>query len=75
MKPYGVTVHILEPGYFRTKIANKDSIFERADMAWNRLTPEEREEFGEEYFSDCKFYIALMFVIPARRLVPVSRLC
>ena len=56
MKPYGVTVHILEPGFFRTEITNKDKLFRRLDMVWNRLTPEEREEFGDEYFSDRKFF-------------------
>ena len=37
MKPYGVTVHILEPFYFRTKITNKENVFRRMDMVWNRL--------------------------------------
>ncbi len=56
MKPYGVTVHILEPGYFRTEVTNKDgNIFPRMDKAWNRMTPEEREEYGEEYYQECKY--------------------
>ena len=58
MKPYGVTVHILEPGYFRTEVTNKDgNVFPRMDMAWNRLTPEEKSEFGEEYLKDRKLII------------------
>ncbi|XP_072036150.1 retinol dehydrogenase 7-like [Amphiura filiformis] len=58
MKPYGVTVHILEPGYFRTEVTNTEGIFPRMDKAWNRLTPEEREEYGEEYYQDLKNVMA-----------------
>ncbi len=55
MMPYGVTVHILEPGYFRTDLTNKEHVFPRLDKVWNRMTPEEREEYGEEYFQECKW--------------------
>ncbi len=55
MKPYGVTVHILEPGYFRTEITNVNNLLPRMEKAWNRMTTEEREEYGEEYYQECKW--------------------
>ena len=50
MKPFDVSVHIIEPGYFRTEVTNKDSIFLKMDLAWNRLSQEQRDEYGEEYY-------------------------
>ena len=54
MKPYNVTVHIIEPGYFRTEVANTANIFPKLDLAWNRLSQEQRDEYGEEYNQESK---------------------
>ena len=55
MKPFNVTVHIIEPGYFRTEVTNTDSIFPKMDLAWNRLSQEQRDEYGEEYYQESKY--------------------
>uniref|UniRef100_A0A914UMU7 Uncharacterized protein n=1 Tax=Plectus sambesii TaxID=2011161 RepID=A0A914UMU7_9BILA len=48
LKDFGVSVHILEPGFFATNItqtATKD-----LDAIWERLDPETKAEYGEEFF-------------------------
>ncbi|KAK2146687.1 hypothetical protein LSH36_589g01086 [Paralvinella palmiformis] len=51
---YGCTVHIIEPGFHKTNITNTDALLRAIDVVWNRLTPEQREEYGEEYLETTK---------------------
>ncbi|PIC27541.1 hypothetical protein B9Z55_019763 [Caenorhabditis nigoni] len=49
MRQYGVSVHILEPGCFKTELLNEDAQRSRIQRIWNNLPNETREEYGEEY--------------------------
>ncbi|MXQ97763.1 hypothetical protein E5288_WYG018331 [Bos mutus] len=47
---FGVKVSIIEPGNFRTAILGKDGLEKHMRKLWERLPPETRESYGEEYF-------------------------
>uniref|UniRef100_F1LAA7 Short-chain dehydrogenase/reductase family 9C member 7 n=1 Tax=Ascaris suum TaxID=6253 RepID=F1LAA7_ASCSU len=46
LKPFGVTCCILEPGVFKTTLVNRDAMKKRINGAWNKLTEEQREDYG-----------------------------
>jgi len=48
---YGCSVHIIEPGFYTTNIANKNCATKSLEYAWNRLPSEVKREYGgQEYF-------------------------
>jgi NAD(P)-dependent dehydrogenase (short-subunit alcohol dehydrogenase family) len=49
LKPFGVTAHILEPGAFKTQLLNKESMLDRMDQIWNKLSQAVKDEYGEEF--------------------------
>jgi NAD(P)-dependent dehydrogenase (short-subunit alcohol dehydrogenase family) len=49
MAPWGVTVHIIEPGVF-PNTGLYDKFQSGLDTLWNDLAPELKEEYGEEYY-------------------------
>ncbi|XP_019623937.1 PREDICTED: retinol dehydrogenase 2-like [Branchiostoma belcheri] len=50
LKSAGVSVHIIEPGYFKTAITKAENVAEKMKALWDSLDPEKKEEKGEEYF-------------------------
>ncbi|XP_078617286.1 17-beta-hydroxysteroid dehydrogenase type 6-like [Branchiostoma floridae x Branchiostoma japonicum] len=50
LRKAGVSVHILEPGYFKTAITKPDNIAQKMKAAWDDLEPERKEEIGEDNF-------------------------
>ena len=46
---YGVSVSILEPGFFKTPLLNASRLIEMAERVWRRAPKEIQEEYGEEY--------------------------
>jgi len=50
MRPFGVKALIIEPGIHNTKFMDKENIVRGVTRAWDKLSPETREEFGDEYF-------------------------
>ncbi|XP_022084451.1 retinol dehydrogenase 3-like [Acanthaster planci] len=53
-KAFGVTVHILEPGYFRTNVTSVDTIIPAIESAWNRLPQQEKDIYGQQYIDTLK---------------------
>lgn len=51
---FGVKVSIIEPGNYRTAILGKEGLEKRMRKLWERLPPETRESYGEEYFRICE---------------------
>ncbi|XP_071477438.1 retinol dehydrogenase 7-like [Diadema antillarum] len=45
---YGISVSIIEPGFFRTRISSKTNFTKNLDISWNRLKPEMQSEYLEE---------------------------
>ncbi|KAK3741605.1 hypothetical protein RRG08_050169 [Elysia crispata] len=52
MAPFGVKVSLLEPGYHRTPLINPEVLGERLDKAYLRASPEVKQAYGGESFTD-----------------------
>ncbi|NWH72108.1 RDH7 dehydrogenase, partial [Piaya cayana] len=50
MYHFGVKVSIVEPGFFKTAVTNLESIEASLQQLWDRLAPETRLSYGEEFF-------------------------
>ncbi|NXH13251.1 RDH7 dehydrogenase, partial [Bucco capensis] len=51
MYHFGVKVSIVEPGFFKTAVTNLESIEGCLRQLWDRLAPETRLSYGEDFFS------------------------
>ncbi len=49
MRPFGVSVHIIEPGYFATNITDPERLKACAMEAYNQLSPEIQQAYGQKY--------------------------
>ena len=49
IKVFGVSVHIVEPGFHATALIDIDSITRFAKEAWDRLSPALKKEYPEDY--------------------------
>ena len=54
MSPWGVQVSIIEPGLFKTAMANEERNLEAVQDLWDRLSPETKVEYGEKSLEKCK---------------------
>ena len=52
MLPFGVRALLIEPGFFKTNITAPSTVNGMLERAWASLTPELKEEFGEEYLKE-----------------------
>ncbi|NXG72316.1 RDH7 dehydrogenase, partial [Baryphthengus martii] len=50
MYHFGVKVSIVEPGFFKTAVTNLESIEGSLRQLWERLPPETRLSYGEDFF-------------------------
>ena len=48
---FGVKVAVIEPGYFSTNVTNPEKISRGFQETWDRLSPEVREAYGEEFLA------------------------
>ena len=54
MKSFGVGVHLVEPGFFRTPMNHPDRLRGILQRKWDKLTPELQQEYGEDFLGGCK---------------------
>ncbi|CAI4222987.1 unnamed protein product [Auanema sp. JU1783] len=54
LRPFGVSVHMLEPGCFKTNLLNEQAQNTRVDKTWSRLSEEVKEEYGLEFLRNFK---------------------
>lgn len=52
---FGIGCSILEPGAFRTNLLNPEQMTQRVNTIWKGLSPELKNEYGEEYKDRCKW--------------------
>ena len=50
MKHFGVTVHIIETGAFKTKIMGIETNCQCLERLWENLDTDTRENYGQEYY-------------------------
>ena len=48
--PFNVSVHIIEPGFFKTGITDIHNITNALHQSWQKLPQHIKEEYGQEYF-------------------------
>ncbi|KHN76528.1 Short-chain dehydrogenase/reductase family 9C member 7 [Toxocara canis] len=49
LKPFGVTCCIVEPGVFKTTIVDRMVMKQRIEGLWEKLTDEQKNEYGEDF--------------------------
>ena len=54
VKQFGVTVHIIEPGMFKTNISDRKRNIQCLERLWENLNVEAKESYGEEFFMQGK---------------------
>ncbi|CAJ0582105.1 unnamed protein product, partial [Mesorhabditis spiculigera] len=54
MRQFGVSVHILEPGAFKTDLLSEDAQNRRVDTIWDKLSESVKVEYGESYKENFK---------------------
>ncbi|XP_061861213.1 dehydrogenase/reductase SDR family member 9 [Colius striatus] len=50
MEPFGVKVCCIQPGLFKTELTNSEKITREKEVIWNKLPPDIKTQYGEEYF-------------------------
>jgi len=48
MRPFGVTVHLVEPGFFKTSMVSIEQYSKALDGQWAALTDETKKAYGEQ---------------------------
>ena len=69
VKPWDVSVHIIEPSYYKTAITNEENVRRNWQKLWDEQPTEIREEFDEQTFHECKLYIT---ALPSLRPCKIS---
>lgn len=54
MRPFGVSVHILEPGAFKTELLSEQAQHARVNKIWENLSTDVKNEYGEEFKENFK---------------------
>lgn len=54
MSPWGVQISIIEPGLFKTAMANEERNLEAVQDLWDGLSPETKVEYGEKSLEKLK---------------------
>lgn len=54
MSPWEVQVSIIEPGLFKTALANEERNIQAVQELWDGLSPELKEEYGERKLNQSK---------------------
>lgn len=54
MRPFGINVSIVEPGFFNTNLTRLDLIEADLRRLWSRLPQGDRDSYGPTYFDDCE---------------------
>lgn len=57
MNQFNVKVIILEPGLFQTKLTDPQKVAQIFRSIWERASKEVKEEYGEDYYKFCKFFL------------------
>lgn len=54
MQEFGISVSIVEPGFFKTNVTRLDLIEADLRRLWSRLPQGVRDSYGPAYFDDCE---------------------
>ena len=55
MRPWGLSVHIIEPSMFSTSITDANTLVKQWNELWKMLSDRKRLDYGIEYLETGKF--------------------
>ena len=55
MSPWGIQVSIIEPGLFKTAMANEERNLQAVQELWDGLSPQVKEEYGDGAVEKSKY--------------------
>ena len=55
MRPWGLSVHIIEPGMFSTSITDANTLVKQWNELWKMLSDRKRLDYGIEYLETGTF--------------------
>lgn len=53
LRPFGVKIAIVEPGYFRTGMTNVQWALNKLEQIWINVPQETKDSYGQTYFDNC----------------------
>lgn len=56
MKAFGVHVSCIEPGWFKTELADPVKTAEKKLAIWKHLSPDIKQQYGEGYIEKSEFW-------------------
>lgn len=68
LKPFGIKVCVIEPGYVRTNMTLAANVVASLEEQWKKLPNEMKEEYGDQYITEAKNGVKLALdnpIIPA----------
>ncbi len=54
MRMFGISVHVIAPGFFMSNLHTNCRINDSIDKAWNETSEDMRVVYGQEYKERCK---------------------
>ena len=54
MYPFGVSVHTLEPGAFKTHLTDSEIVASGCQRIYDSLDQQIKEQYGQEFVDKCK---------------------
>ena len=58
LKPYGISVHLIEPGMVKTNILSPKLCTDYINHSWEKLNDETKKEYGQEYKDERKLTLS-----------------
>lgn len=55
MKPFGVKVACIEPGFFKTNVTDMVAMKSSVRKLWDRLSQEVKDDYGQTFLESGKF--------------------
>lgn len=54
MAPFGIKVMCIEPGFFKTNVADTKLLKKSLNELWSRMPQEVRDEYSQEFMNTCE---------------------
>lgn len=64
LQPFGISVHVLEPGAFKTPLTEDKFLADRIEKAFNSLSDEAKDDYGSTFKNNRKLkkFFSITFI-------------